>query len=213
MRKLILFCFFLVVAIQCKAQFFNSIGITGGVSFGNQKFYFKDPSSLSRKKYFIGFNGSFFAEFFSADYARWVSEIQYNQKGAIDNQPEAKYTNRLHYLSWNNYLKLRYELYSIIPYLLIGPRLEYNLIQSTSSPTITGNFLKLHVSPAIGAGVEFVSFYNFKFFVEGFYNPDLIMPAYVRPELHVRNKNFELRVGVKYEFGSRGSCNTPTYTE
>jgi hypothetical protein len=48
--------------------------------------------------------------------------------------------------------------------------------------------------------------------VEAFYNPDL-MPAEVQPGMHIKNKNIELRVGLKYEFGKRESCNTPTYIE
>ena len=213
MKKNILIFLILLFSTQSKAQFLNSIGITGGVSAGNQKFYFYDPNSISRKKYVFGFNGSVFAEFFSHDYARWVTEIQYNQKGSIDKQAEGNYANKLHYICWNNYLKLRYEMYSIIPYVLIGPRLEYNLIQSTSSPVITGKFLPLHISSAFGGGVEFVSYTNFKFFVEAFYNPDA-MPAHIQPGLHIKNKNFELRVGLKYEFGGQQEkCNAPTYVE
>lgn len=213
MKRLFSFTLILLFAVQAKAQFLNSIGITAGVSAGNQKFFFYDPPAISRKSYVVGFNASIFGEFFSHDHARWVTEIQYNQKGSIDKQPEANYPNQLQYLCWNNYLKLRYEMYSVIPYILVGPRLEYNLVQSTTSPAITSGFLPLHVSGAVGGGVEFVSYSNFKFLVEAFYNPD-IMPAYVRPGLHVKNKNIELRVGLKYEFaGRKESCNTPTYVE
>ncbi|MGQ0828180.1 MAG: outer membrane beta-barrel protein [Bacteroidota bacterium] len=214
MRKLFFFIFLSSVAFQSEAQFLNSIGITAGVSAGNQKFYFKEPVEISKKKYVFGFNASLFAEFLSRDYVRWISELQYNQKGSIDKQPEANYPNKLQYICWNNYLKIRYEMYSIIPYILIGPRLEYNLTQRTTSPAITSNFLKLHVSAAVGAGVELVSYSKFKIFIEGFYNPDVIMPAYVRPGMHARNTNFELRIGLKYEINDgRETCNTPVYIE
>jgi len=213
-RKLFFFIFLFFIAIHSKAQFLNSVGITAGASAANQKFYFKEPIDISKKKYVIGFNASIFAEFLSRDYVRWISELQYNQKGSIDRQPEANYPNKLQYICWNNYLKIRYEMYSIIPYILIGPRLEYNLTQRTTSPVITGNFLKLHVSAALGAGVELVSYSKFKLFMEAFYNPDIIMPAYIRPEMHVKNTNIELRIGLKYEFnGGRETCNTPVYTE
>lgn len=213
MKRLFSFSIIFIFVLQSKAQFVNSIGITAGVSTGNQKFYFRDPITISRKKYIVGFNASIFGEFFSHDYARWVTEIQYNQKGSIDKQPEGNYPNRLQYLSWNNYLKLRYEMYNIIPYIMFGPRLDYNLIQSTTSPAITGPFLPLHVSGAFGGGVEFVSYSNFKFLVEAFYNPDM-MPAYISPAVHAKNKNIELRIGVKYQFGDRQeSCNTPIYVE
>ncbi len=213
MKKIVLFSATFLFFVQAKAQFVNSIGVTVGVSAGNQKFYFYEPVAISRKKYIVGFNASVFGEFFSHDYARWVTEIQYDQKGSIDKQPNQNYPNKLQYLSWNNYLKLRYEMYSVIPYIMIGPKLEYNLVQSTTSPAIAAPFLPIHVSGAFGGGVEFVSYTNFKFLVEAFYNPDM-MPAEVQPGLHIKNKNIELRVGLKYEFGGKKeSCNTPTYIE
>jgi hypothetical protein len=212
MKKIFLFSFTVLFFVQTNAQFLNSVGITAGVSAGNQKFFFYDPAAISNKKYIVGFNASIFAEFFSHDYARWVTEIQYDQKGSIDKEPNQNYPNHLQYLSWNNYLKLRYEMYSIIPYIMVGPKLEYRLVQGTTSPAIAAPFLPLHVSGAFGGGLEFVSFTNFKFLVEAFYNPDL-MPAEVQPGMHIKNKNIELRVGLKYEFGKRESCNTPTYIE
>ena len=213
MKKIILVTFVIFYTLQSDAQFLNSIGITAGVSAGNQKFFFNDPKEISRKKYGFGYNASVFLECFSHDYARWVTEIQYDQKGSIDKQPNGNYPNKLQNICWNNYLKLRYEMYSIIPYVLVGPKLEYNLIQSTSSPAVTGKFLPLHLSAAVGGGVELVSYTNFKFLVEAFYNPDIV-PAYSTSALKINNKNFELRVGLKYEFaGRKESCNTPTYTE
>ncbi len=213
MKKPILLLLITFTFLQAHSQTLNSLAITAGVSYGNQKFFYADPPDISRKSYIAGFNAGVFGEFFSRDYVRWVTELQYNQKGSVDKQDSANYSNQLQYICWNNYLKIRYELFSIIPYILVGPRLEYNMAQATSSPAITGKFLPLHVSAAAGGGIEFVSFYNFKFFVEGFYNPD-VMPAYISPELHIPNKNFELRVGLKYERAARRErCNTPTYIE
>jgi hypothetical protein len=214
MRKFILITLLGLISFLGNAQFLNSIGITAGVSYSNEKFMFRDPSEVLKKKYRFGGNGSIFAEFFSHDYVRWVSEIQYNQKGCKDKRADTIYKNRLHYICWNNYLKLRYEMYRIVPYILIGPRLEYNLKQQIQSPEVTTSFLKLHVTPAVGAGIEFVSYGQIKFFVEGFYNPDHpLQDAYILPELHIRNINLELRVGLKYEFMSKEICNTPTYVE
>ena len=82
MKKIFLFIITLFVVVQVNAQFFNSIGLTAGLSLGNQKFFFNDPSSIARKKYILGYNASFFGEFFSDTHFRWVSEIQYNQKVA-----------------------------------------------------------------------------------------------------------------------------------
>jgi hypothetical protein len=211
--KRILSSLILLVVLQAPAQTLNSIGITAGITAANQKFFYYDHPEISNKNYVFGFNAAVFGEFFTRDYVRWVTEIQYNQKGSLDKQPEGNYGNQLQYLCWNNYLKIRTELNRIIPYILIGPRLEYTMGQSTASPAVTGPFLPLHISAAFGVGTEFVSFYNFKLFLEGFYVPD-VMPAYISPELHILNKDFELRVGLKYEFAKRRErCNTPTYIE
>ena len=211
--KKILSILIVLFVLGAHSQTLNSIGLTVGATAANQKFFFYDHPEISRKNYVFGYNAAVFGEFFTKDYVRWVTEIQYNIKGSVDQQPEGSYANQLQYLCWNNYLKIRTELNRIIPYILIGPRLEYTLGQSTASPAVTGPFLPLHISAAFGAGTEFVSFYNFKLFLEGFYVPD-IMPAYISPELHILNKDFELRVGLKYEFSKRRErCNTPTYIE
>jgi hypothetical protein len=213
MKKLITLTFFFLAVLSADAQFINSLGVTIGGTAANQKFKLREPASISRKSYIFGFNAGIFLECMSHDNVRWVTEIQYNQKGSTDRRTDIAYTNRLTYLSWNNYLKFRYEMYRIIPYVMVGPRLDYNLSQGTSSPEITGPFLPLHVSAAVGGGLEFVSYSNFKFLVEAFYNPD-IMPAYIAPAAHINNKAIELRIGLKYEFaGQKESCNTPTYVE
>lgn len=205
--------FILILSAEGNAQFINSLGVTIGGTAANQKFRVQEPLSVSRKSYKLGFNASVFLECLSHDNVRWVTEIQYNQKGSVDKRPGVAFPNSLTYLSWNNYLKLRYEMYRIIPYIMLGPRLDYNLSQGTTSPEITGRFLPLHLSAAFGGGLEFVSYTNFKFLIESFYNPDM-MPAYIGPGIHVKNKGIELRLGVKYEFGGRReSCNTPTYVE
>ncbi|MDF2437082.1 MAG: hypothetical protein K0Q95_1458 [Bacteroidota bacterium] len=213
MKKLLLFSITLLITYQGHAQFINSLGLTVGATAANQRFMLREPASTSRKGYVFGPNASIFLEMMQHDNVRWVTEIQYNTKGSTDKRESASYANSLQYLSWNNYLKFRYEMYSIIPYVMVGPRLDYTLSQASGSPEVTGSYLPLHLSLAAGGGLELVSYTNFKFFVEAFYVPDL-MPAYVDPALHIKNKDIELRIGVKYEFGGRKeSCNTPTYVE
>jgi hypothetical protein len=195
------------------AQFLNSIGITAGVTYGNERWVDKSHQINESKKYILGYNGSVFAEFFSDDYLRWVSEFQFDQKGSDDKVNTENYNTRLNYICFNNYLKIRDELLNIIPYVLLGPKLEYKFYGSSSSPLVIGNFNLLHVSFAMGAGMELVAYGPVKFFVEGFYNPDL-MRAYNDNGFDIRNNAFELRVGLKYEFSKKSKgmdCHSPTY--
>lgn len=200
--------------ISLRAQFLNAVGITGGVTFSNERWNDKVLNTSERKKYIFGFNGSVFVEFFSHDYFRWVSEIQFNQKGSMDKTPDANYPTRMDYLCFNNYLKFRYELLDVIPYIIVGPRIEYKLSGGSTSPRVPGSFVPLHVSLAAGVGTELVAYGPIKFFVEAFYNPDLTK-AYHTDFMDVKNNAFEARIGVKYQFRKKNKrdldCNSPTY--
>jgi hypothetical protein len=197
------------------AQFLNAIGITVGATYGNERWTDENLKTTERMKYRLGGNGSVFAEFFSHETIRWVSEFQFNQKGSIYKAPDANYYTKMNYLCFNNYLKLRFEMISIIPYFLIGPRVEYKLSGGSNSPRAAGGFAPLHISLAGGIGMELVAYGPIKFFTEAFYNPD-IMNAYNRGGLKIKNNAFELRVGLKYVFGKSRKdmdCNSPVYIQ
>lgn len=217
-KSILLFSYFIVYflcAIPARAQFVNAIGITAGATYGNERWKDDNLKTNERKKYRWGGNGSVFVEFFSHETIRWVSELQFNQKGSIDKAPEANYYTKMNYICFNNYLKLRYEMVSIIPYILIGPRIEYKLSGGSNSPRAAGSFTPLHVSIAGGPGLELVAYGRFKPFVELLYNPDLTQ-AYNRGGLHIKNNAFELRVGLKYTLGKSRKdmdCNAPIYIQ
>ncbi len=209
MKKTLLISFLFLQIFQSNSQIINGFGITAGATLANQKFISKSPLAIDNKNYLLGYNGSFFIEYFYHDYFRWVTEVQYNQKGSTDQQTSGKYINKLQYASWNNYLKIRYEMYAIIPYILIGPKLEYNISQDITSSGITNTFLPLHMSAVGGVGVEFVSYWDLKIFIEALYNPD-VMPAYQTKSMSIFNKDFEVRMGLKYQIiGRVGACNVP----
>jgi len=106
------------------------------------------------------------------------------------------------------------ELYSGIPYILIGPRLEYRFKHATASPEITGKFNTFQVSPSVGAGWEFMVYSSLKPFVEIHYNPDIKLNAYKVDPLEIKNRAWEIRVGLKFVFNnsSQGEGCPPVYT-
>jgi len=173
-----------------------------------EPYYYNDP-----QKWRYSWNAAFFLEFLSNDYLRWDSELQYNNKGGIDVDVAHKSKKLdIHptHLCWNNYLKFRYEIYAGTPYLLVGPRLEYVLQSSTSSPPVArGNFNRLQITPAAGLGWEFTTFGAVKPFVEAIYNPDptALVPSYHVLDLTLYNQAIELRVGIRIELqGGKESC-------
>lgn len=217
MRSMKKAVFLLVVccfSFSLKAQFFNGFGVMGGATFARQKWYFNDVDETSKKKYKIGFNACLFAEFFSGDYVRWRSEIQYNQKGCVNKTDSTKYKDKIDYICWNNFLIFRVELYSGIPYLLIGPRVEYRFKQATASPEVTGDYKTFQFSPSVGAGWEFMVYSSLKPFVEIHYNPDIKLNAYKVDPLEIKNKVWEIRAGIKFVFDNKSKTEgcPPVYT-
>lgn len=197
------------------SQFFQGIGITVGVTKAKQKWFLHNPDESTttvKKKNKIGFNGSLRAEFINSDYVRWVTEFQFNQKGCKDKTDSATYRNKLNYICWNNFLKLQYETFDGFPYLLFGPRVEYKLTQKTQSPALaTGAFQKFNFSVSAGIGFEKIVFSNFKPFIELHYNPDTpYYYAYNTDPLDVRNRAWELRIGIIFRPGS-ADCPSVVY--
>src|SRR3954471_20263361 len=97
-KKAIYVVVFTLVSLGASAQFLNGIGVMGGITYANQKWHYVVPDVSENKKYVLGFNGCVFAEFFQHDYLRWRSEIQFNQKGSLDqftdSLGEHKYGNK-----------------------------------------------------------------------------------------------------------------------
>lgn len=200
---------------NCFGQFFQGIGLTAGVTKAKQKWFVEMPdasTSTIKKNNIIGFNGSLRAEFINSEYIRWVTEFQFNQKGCKDKTDSATFRNRLNYICWNNFLKFQFETYPGYPYLLMGPRVEYTLTQATKSPTITGDFNKLNFSWSVGVGFEKIVYGYFKPFIEIHYNPDTpFYYAYESPPLDIRNRAWELRIGLIYRPAGHDDCPAVVY--
>jgi hypothetical protein len=197
MRKLLLLSF-LIIGISAHAQFFQGWGIFVGGTAGRQVVKINEPKSKDKSKYLLRYNGEVFAEFVDNPFYRWVTEVQYNVKGAKWEYPSGtvKYVNQ--YIAWNNYLMIRDEMVSIIPYAKIGPRLEY-VFNSDN------DFNKFHVTGALGAGVEFVPYGRIGFITEAFWVPDL-SHSYKDSAGFINQHCWELRVGIKFGPGGGESC-------
>jgi hypothetical protein len=200
----------LLVARVGYSQFFQGIGVTVGVTKAKQLWFFPKPDSTYdkiKKKNLIGLNASLRAEFINSEWIRWVTEIEYNQKGCKEKLDSAKYKNRINYLSWNNFLKFQFETYPGYFYFLFGPRLEYKLNQKIQSPAIPGKFHTFHLSASAGVGFEKIVFSNFKPFIELHYNPDTpFYYAYETKPMNIRNRAWELKIGIIFRPGSKDDC-------
>ena len=199
--------FFLVtilISISASAQFFQGWGIMAGGTLGRQYWFYDEPVGKEKQKYLLRYNGEVFAEFGNHPTFRWVTELQYNVKGTkhpLSDGSTEKFVNQ--YAAWNNYLMVRKEFFAVIPYVKIGPRLEYVV----SSPQ---DFKKFHVTGSLGAGVEFVAYGPVKFITEAHWVPDATR-SYTETAPEIAQHAWELRVGLKFAYGGGGESCPPVY--
>jgi len=203
--------------MSCSAQFFYAIGAAAGISYGKEGW--SEEQWASQEKYILRLNGAVLAEFFDDPRFQWRSEIMYNELGTKELVVTDKYSNLTNYITFNNYLKYRHEFFRIVPYGLIGLRVAYLFTRSASIfPDAIGGMYTIHVSAAVGAGIELVTYNHFKPFIEAFYNRD-VMPSfivhvasidpYLKPTAIsevINNHDYELRIGIKYVFDPGEKC-------
>lgn len=192
----------LLMQVSASAQFFQGWGLMGGITYSNQKWKYSGEFPNEKLKYVLRFNGELFAEFGKNDHFRWVTELQYTQKGARRDLPDGtrqRFAND--YAAWNNYLMVRREFLWVIPYVKVGPRLEY-LVSSNQVPA----FKTFHPTGSVGIGVEFVAYSRVKFLTEFHYVPDLSY-SFESDLVKIRQPAFELRIGIK--FGKKGTTTCP----
>lgn len=220
MRKSrLVFVLFLLTGFSAGAQFFYAIGAAAGVSYGKEGWNHEQWST--QEGYLFGLNGAVIAEFFSDPNFQWRSELMYNQLGTKELVSSNSYVNRTNFISFNNYLKVNYPLFDFVPYVLIGPRVDYLLARGAAVfPDAIAGMYSFHVSAAAGIGAEKVCFSRWKPFIEFFYHRD-IMPSFIghvesidpySPQKGtalseiINGHDFELRIGVKYVFDRRPQC-------
>jgi hypothetical protein len=204
MKRLLIFAF-LLCSISASASFFQGWGIMAGVTYSRQYWVYPQLDSKIKTKYILRYNAEIFGEFGNHPTFRWVTELQYNMKGAKYDAGSGMVKYKNDYAAWNNYLMIRKELFSIIPYVKIGPRLEY--VWKTDQ-----SFNQFHATASAGAGVEFVAFGPVKFLTEFHWVPDLTKSNNANNEIvEISQHAYELRVGLKFAFGGGGESCPPVY--
>jgi hypothetical protein len=182
--------------------------------------YYYPQSHISRE--YFSWGAGMFAEFSTRDNIRWQTEFEYVKKGAqekevidpfIGTRSGSFSANKYTYIQWNNYLKFYNPIgYGSHWYIMPGIRLEYLLSKSTSVFTsVSSKFPTFWFSGNVGLGYEFPLTKRLSGFIEYHWNPDIL--AHKIDNIKVRNRTFELRLGIVYRPRQRriDDCNAPRY--
>jgi hypothetical protein len=204
--------FFVILGISISnAQLIRTFGFNVGYAHAKQNWNYSaqlesDPHNTGT---ISGISGGAFVEFLDIPYFSLLTKVQYIQKGRTisvmgtmvsstnpngyieTGMMDIKY--RLNYISVPILAKLRIETLMCVPYLAIGPRLEY--LVSYPSSVVYDDFKKMEVTGTVAIGVELSLGFFPRLLLEANYNTSL-MNSYNKGSLIVSDNSMEILCGV-----------------
>ncbi|MFH1195733.1 MAG: porin family protein [bacterium] len=213
MKKIyLLIVIIFLVFSTTNAQFLRGWGIKVGATFAKQDWeYSSITTDLMNPDNRTGLNAGVFAEFLDAPFFSIVGELNYVQKGYSDNlivttpsNPDAEgvstdYNLRIDYINISVLAKLRYNLGVIRPYVVIGPKADFETGKVFSldfSDTVLDDFKKERLGLKVGFGTE-VNLITVTLLAEFIYDADF-NALYENNELEVNTNSFDLRIGIMF---------------
>lgn len=217
MKKTLLLANLLAIFIfhNTNAQIIKDIGVKSGISLSSQNWIYNGTDIELKRDYRTGLNFAVNLEWFDNDYFTLITDIGYIQKGFKeeimmttpdnpDSGPLKTFDTRFDYLFFSPQLKVRKEINRIIPYVFVGPRIDYQLsynsdfnlavIENDFEDIIFGLNYGLGIEymlNGLGLNVEFTNFYDFTDVMN-------IEPAEDNPGLKINNNAFTINIGIKY---------------
>ena len=158
-----------------------------------------------------GINVGVFSEFFNIPYFSLVTELNYIQKGMKEDVPVTTVTNpdgtgeyitwdtRVDYLNLSALGKLRLELNLFIPYILLGPKIDFEINQEHSlgsADIVEENFNEVMYGLKIGIGSE-VKLSTINILAEILYDYNF-NDLYENENLTVTSDSFDFRIGMLF---------------
>jgi hypothetical protein len=206
---------FLLFTLGAQAQFVKKAGFYAGVAIFTQEWATKEIPGIDYSSSSVGgLNYYLFAEFINSDFFNLRTSFGYVGKGGDElfNGTVAvadyvgDYTTRVNYLFASALVKLQLPLGSVRPYIMAGPRWDFQL--SLKSDKEMDEYIiknnKVVFGYDFGGGLEFYFDYfgiNFEAIYSGDFNEFLeIDDSDLYPAQKIKNQGFILAAGMSYYF-------------
>ena len=216
----ILFALFFLCGGFLQAQAVKSIAVKSGIVWSTQNWDYKNTNVDFQNEYRTGFHVGVNIEFLHHEYFSILAELGFAQKGfkmevdiTTPDHPEAnlgtkefKFAYKYAYLS--PMFKARKEFGGFVPYIFIGPRLDYQLeypseFSSEGSKNYYNDFI---FGMTYGLGIEYMFgpvgvdlIFQHQYDFTSLYKRD---PTEETPTgLSIKNNAFIVDLGVKFYFG------------
>lgn len=190
----------------------NSFGLKGGIALANQSIRFTPIDYKLETDPLIGPALALFVETFKGNHFSFQVDVGYVVKGSstttqsvtvnhldndriIVNEGEVS-TSKFTYLSVVPMARYRWDLESLTPYFLLGPRVDFQLKYDTDSEYPLELEYGTILGLTCGAGLEF-RLQNLGLFAELQFLPDL-SPVSNKEPLLINNNMLSLSLGIRW---------------
>ena len=209
MRNYLLLLFIIFSFSNLSAQFIRGWGIKAGMTISNQTWDYSSSLDIDfETEDKIGLNVGLFMEILDLPFFSIVTELNYIQKGmelalprTTADYPTANgfvnWDTRIDYLNIAAMAKVRLNYGIIKPYILVGPKIDYEISKSFSdinASDIEDQFDESRLGAKVGIGTE-INLLPMTLLVEILYDADF-NELYNKQNLKVSSNSFDLRIGI-----------------
>ena len=210
----IYFIFSIIIFVpNSQAQIIRGYGLKVGTTISNQDWeYFNSPglrypSIHSDNR--TGLNIGIFSEFLNLPHISILTELNYIQKGMKKDIPVRTVTQpegtgelinwdiRVDYINLSAFGKLKFNVGSFAPYVLLGPKIDFEISKIISlgwENNVENDFNKNRFGFKAGIGTE-LNLFAFSLLAEFVFDADF-NELYENQNLKIKSNSFDLRIGI-----------------
>jgi len=212
MKKIIFLVFILsLLFVEINfAQTITSYGMKIGLSAAGERSLNKYQGVVSdfSNQRRVGITVAGFIEWFDTPVFSLLTQFAYTQKGmnerfiytSTDQTIIIDIDNRLDYLSFPIFFKLRKQTETVSPYIIIGPRVDYLLGYNSDRNAynhLYDNFKKAVLGGSVGIGIQIESLMPVRFVMEASYNGDFTN-SYNTERSEISYNTFDFLIGIGF---------------
>jgi opacity protein-like surface antigen len=194
-----------------RGQISSGYGVKAGLSVANQSWRLSEADYTFETEALSSYTVALFVETWKGDHFSFQLDAAYASKGSITrvesvsvrhlegnilraNTGEVS-TSEFSYISLSPMARYRFDLERLVPYLLLGPRIDLLLNYTSDSEYPLESWKGYIVGLSLGAGMEY-SFTKLNIFAEIQYQPDL-SPLTNQEPLLINNEMLAITLGLR----------------
>jgi opacity protein-like surface antigen len=211
MKNLYLIMILFSIASSTQAQFIRAYGIKLGITSANYNWdYIPSAGFVFDPDNRVGLNVGVFTELLDNPIFSIIAEINYMQKGMKEELEKSSnefpdgigefftWNMRTDYLNFSAFGKARLNLGIVTPYLIAGPKIDFELNKTFSDGSSGGdpfdNFKKNRIGFKVGIGAE-INLMVVNLLAEFLYDADF-NELYKNDILKINTNSIDLRIGI-----------------